>query len=326
VRQTRVAEGLPYHRIHEAGLPGGWRPLVGVIVAAVGLLVVASLVVLIPFLVWYAATGAHVQASVNRLIDVEHPTPSGLAYINLTLSMMIPISWFLERTLHGLLPRWLASVGPRIRWRFLLACLGAAVVALIATLAVSALLPGQSEDVAGHANAFTSTTRDYLLVLLFLTPFQAAGEEYLFRGYLIQAFGGITRSLRRTGTGVPRAAFAIVPPAFLFGLAHGLGQSLPVFFDRFAFGLVAGTLVVLTGGLEAGIAMHVLNNWLAFGLALAYGDMATTLNPTGGSWWSIPVTLTQSLVYLGLAVIVARRLGVPTTTERPILEPSSGRV
>ena len=45
--------------------------------------------------------------------------------------------------------------------------------------------------------------------------------------------------------------------------------------------------------------MHVLNNWLAFGLALAFGDMASALNPTGGSWWSIPVTLTQSLVYLG---------------------------
>ena len=48
--------------------------------------------------------------------------------------------------------------------------------------------------------------------------------------------------------------------------------------------------------------MHVLNNWLAFGLALAFGDMASTLNPTGGSWWSIPVTLTQSLVYLGLVL------------------------
>ncbi len=55
--------------------------------------------------------------------------------------------------------------------------------------------------------------------------------------------------------------------------------------------------------------MHVLNNWLAFGLALAFSDMASALNPTGGTWWSIPVTLTQSLVYLGLALWVARRWG-----------------
>lgn len=308
--------GLPYHRIHEGGRAGWWRPVVGTLVMLLGLLVIGGLVAIIPFVAWYAVSGADVNASVNRLVDLHHPTPSGLAYLNLALSTMIPLSWAVNRSMHGLLPRWLASVRPRIRWRFLLACVGVAVVALLATLVVSALVPGQSDDVNGHANAFTSTTRDYLLVIAFLTPFQAAGEEYLFRGYLTQAFGGLFH----------QAWAAVLVPAFLFGLAHGLGQSVPVFFDRFAFGLVAGTLVVLTGGLEAGIAMHVLNNWLAFGLALAYGDMTSTLNPTGGSWWSIPVTLTQSLVYLWLAVAVARRMGLPTVTSGPILEPPRRRV
>ena len=111
----------------------------------------------------------------------------------------------------------------------------------------------------------------------------------------------------------------------LFALAHG-AQSAPVFFDRFAFGLVAGVLVIGTGGLEAGIAMHVLNNWLAFGLALAFGDMGSTLNPTGGSWWTIPVTLTQSLVYLGRAMLLARRRGVGTATERVVLVAPTGSV
>jgi len=229
---------------------------------------------------------------------------------------MIPLTWFVNRVMHGLLPRWLASVQPRIRWQFLLACMGVAVVALVATLLVGSVVPGQSGDVGTKANAFTSTTRDYLLVIALLTPLQAAGEEYLFRGYLTQAFGGLFH----------RAWVAVLVPAFLFGLAHGLGQSVPVFFDRFAFGLVAGALVVLTGGLEAGIAMHVLNNWLAFGLALAYGDKASTLNPSGGSWWSIPVTLTQSLVYLGLAVLVSRRMGLATTTTARVLEAPPSRV
>ena len=49
--------------------------------------------------------------------------------------------------------------------------------------------------------------------------------------------------------------------------------------------------------------MHVLNNWLAFGVALAFGDMGSALNPTGGTWWSIPVTLTQSLTYLRAGVV-----------------------
>ena len=87
-------------------------------------------------------------------------------------------------------------------------------------------------------------------------------------------------------------------------------------------GSMAGTLVILTGGLEAGIAMHVLNNWLAFGIALAYGDMGSSLNPTGGSWWSIPVTLTQSLVYLGLAWWVSRSMALATKTDPAVLEAS----
>ncbi len=33
--------------------------------------------------------------------------------------------------------------------------------------------------------------------------------------------------------------------------------------------------------------MHVLNNFLAYGFALAYSDMTTALNPTGGSWWHV---------------------------------------
>ncbi len=187
----------------------------------------------------------------------------------------------------------------------MLLCFGIAVVALFATLVVSALLPaaGSDDDLGGKVNHFTSTTRDYLLVILLLTPLQAAGEEYAFRGYLTQAFGGVFR----------RRWVAVVVPAVLFALAHG-SQGIPVFFDRLAFGLVAGVLVIVTGGLEAGIAMHVLNNFLAFGLALAFGDMTTALKASESSWWMIPSTLTQSLVYLGLVTYAARRLGIARRT------------
>ena len=72
---------------------------------------------------------------------------SGLAYLNLTLAAAIPITWFVVRVVHGLRPGWLASVRPRIRWAYLVACLGVSVVALIATLLVSAVLPSQG---GGH--------------------------------------------------------------------------------------------------------------------------------------------------------------------------------
>jgi len=280
-----------------------------------GFVLIGALVATVLFALIYAVTGQG-MVDVAELADLEHPTPAGLAFLNVALATFIPLAMVGERLLHGISPRWLASVRPRLRWKYLLACLGISVVALIATLIVGSIVPTTDSDVSSTANPFTTTTFHYLLVIVFLTPFQAAGEEYLFRGYLTQAFGGLFH----------RAWVAVLVPAILFGLAHGLGQSPPVFFDRFAFGLVAGILVIRTGGLEAGIAMHVLNNFLAYGLALTFGDMATTLNPTGSDWWNIPVTLTQSLVYLGLAVLLARRMGLSRTTSARVLEAPTSRV
>jgi membrane protease YdiL (CAAX protease family) len=313
--------GLPYHLVQRGGRPGIWRAFLGIFLLVASFLVFVPVLIQFPFALGFAITGKDVGDELTKVLDFDHPTPLGLAYLNLTLACAIPVAWLVTRALHGLRPRWLASIAPRIRWRWLLVCFGLAFVALFATLIVSALVPSSADDpqLSGQLNDFTSTTRDYLLVILLLTPLQAAGEEYAFRGYLTQAFGNL----------FGRAWAAVLFPALLFALAHG-SQSAPIFFDRFAFGVVAGLAVVLTGGLEAGIAMHVLNNWLAFGLALAFSDMASTLNPTGDSWWTIPVTLTQSLVYLGLVLLMARRLSVrttsDTTTEQGVLEGSRPRV
>jgi hypothetical protein len=82
----------------------------------------------------------------------------------------------------------------------------------------------------------------------------------------------------------------------------------------------------------------VLNNFLAFGLALAFGDLTTALNASGdSSWWMILSTLTQSLVYLALASWVAKGMGLvnvgppvgralPPPSGDPVLEGSAPRV
>ena len=91
-------------------------------------------------------------------------------------------------------------------------------------------------------------------------------------------------------------------------------------FDRFAFGLIAGWLVIRTGGLEAGIALHILNNFLAYGFALTFGDLTESLTVSEVSWWNVPVTLTQEGVYALLVVLVARRMGLQTRTRPPVDE------
>ena len=314
-------EGALYFQLLRSAWPGAWRAPLGIFLLVVAGLLVMPFLVLAPFALYSAISGQDVSTAVTRLVDLEHATPAGLAYLNLVLAGMIPTTWLLVRLLHGLRPRWLASVRPRIRWRYLGACVGVALLALLATVLVGLVLPQQAraDQIGATLNHFTSTTRDFVLVVLFLTPLQAAGEEYAFRGYLLQAFGGLFRNQRLA---IP---VSILGSSVLFALAHG-AQDPPIFFDRFAFGAVAGTLVVVTGGLEAGIAMHVLNNFLAFGVALAYGDMGSSLNPTGGTWWSLPTTLTQSLVYLGLAWWVARAMGLTNRSDPAVLAAPRRRV
>jgi uncharacterized protein len=308
-------EGLPYHLIQLSGRPGWWRQAVGVLLMIAWLALFAALLVSIPFAIWYAVRGDDVADAISALADSGNPTPTSLAYIDLVLTTLIPVAILLSWALHRVKPKWLLSVVGRFRWRWLLACLGAAVVALVATVVVGAVMPQQCDDPAGQAH-LTHTAVAYLVVILVLTPFQASGEEFMFRGYLTQCIGALSR----------QAWVPVLLTGLIFGVFHGLGQPLPVFLSRFAFGLVAGYLVIRTGGLEAGIAMHTLNNWLSLALAAIYDQMGASLNPTCNSWWSLPVTLTQSLVYLGLVVLLCRRMGVVNVTDARVLEAPSSRV
>jgi len=315
--------GLPYHRLQRRTAWSWWRPLVGVLAVLALVLVVQNAAVL-GVLAFLVLTGTPTTAALDTLSG-DRLTPGFLTAINLGWALCIPAVWAVAALVHRMRPGWLASVRPRIRWGWFATCLGLALVTLLVTLVVSALLAplmpaSDSVGTTGSLNDFTSTSRDFLLIIVLLTPLQAAGEEYAFRGYLTQALGGLVRSPRLS------AVVAVVVPATLFALAHGLGQDPTVFLDRLAFGLVAGVLVILTGGLEAGIAMHVLNNWFAFGLALAVGDIGGSLEPSGGSWVRILVTLTQSLVFLGLALLVSRSLGLATRSTPRELEAPTARV
>ncbi|WP_110206020.1 CPBP family intramembrane glutamic endopeptidase [Nocardioides daejeonensis] len=311
---------VDYARIHRLGAPGWWRPLVGVVFLGslfftLGVILTVGLS-LLHAVVEAQRGGSFDEALQESILPDDTLSPWGLAYLALSLAVLIPLAMGAQRLLHGLRPGTLMSVAGRVRWRWFAACTGLAVAALFATLIVSALVPSDNTATAldGSVVSADATTWWFLAVILLLIPFQAAGEEYAFRGYLTQVFGGWF------GT-----AAAVLVPALLFAFAHG-AQDAPVFVDRFAFGLVAGVLVIRTGGLEAAVAMHVLNNWFAFGLALLLGHMDDVLTPAGGSWWSLPVTLTQSLVYLGLALWLAPRMGVRRQTGGAVLAGPRGHV
>lgn len=309
-------EPQPYPLILRTRSYAWWRPVVGMllVVAAMFLFGPVLALPLLGLAVALDHEGSFADAF-EQALQLDTVTWQGLMYLNLALAFLIPATWLVVRFVHGLAPRWLMSVRPGIRWRFFWACFGLSLVAIAASVVVSGFLPADPNGLEASPNEWTGRLAAIGVVVLLTTPLQAMGEEYLFRGYLLQAFGALTR----------RPWIAVVLTSLLFAVAHGV-QNAPLFLDRFAFGLMAGYVVLRTGGLEAGIALHIWNNLIAFGLALALGDIDDTLNVSEVGWSNLPLTLTQNGVYLVLVLLVARRMGITSRTAPPVLVPTTPHV
>ncbi len=187
---------------------------------------------------------------------LAYEIPDGLIVGHLALGLLMLISILTVAFVHQTKPKWLASVQPGMRWRYLLLCVPIAVV----VLSGGVWIPMIGKSINWNP---TNNWQIWLVAILLVTPLQAAGEEFFFRGYLIQALGSITRSKWAS----------VILSALVFAVFHGT-QNLPLFLDRLGFGLLAGALVIFTGGIEAAIAIHAVNNVLSFGLATMMGGVA----------------------------------------------------
>jgi membrane protease YdiL (CAAX protease family) len=189
----------------------------------------------------------------------------GVAGAHLGLGAMTLVVWALYRFHHHRRLAWLWSVWPGVRWRYAVLCLA---VALVVVGAVSVY-----HWLAGPGLHPLPGWGWYAAVIVATTPLQALAEEVMFRGYLMQAFGVVWS----------QPWFPIVATAVVFALFHGT-QNPWLFGSRLVFGLVAGVLVWRTGGLEAPVAIHIVNNLCAFGLAVASGTLVQVRGATAVGW------------------------------------------
>ena len=245
-------------------------------------------------------------------------SPVALLIGNLSLAALIPAAWVAVALVHRDRIGWLSSVAGRLRWG-LLARMSVLAVALVSVgLGVSFLLPEEATAASqGPEPAFPGLGSFAALaaVILLTTPLQAAGEEYLFRGYLGQVLGAWVRS----------PWFGGVVTSTLFALAHGQ-QDGWLFADRFLFGAVAWWLAVRTGGLEAPIALHAVNNVLGLLLAAAFGQVGASLGATDLPWTYAVVDIIVVVAFGVLAARLAARRAVLTRSDAPLAAVGAGSV
>jgi membrane protease YdiL (CAAX protease family) len=108
---------------------------------------------------------------------------------------------------------------------------------------------------------FTVNNKSYSLIILSIIsflfiPFQAAFEEVLFRGYLMQGFTAILRN----------RWFPLAMTSVLFGLMHAFNPEVKEFGfltmmpQYILFGLIFGVITILDDGIEAAMGAHTANN------------------------------------------------------------------
>lgn len=312
-----VEHPTPYHRLFRTARGyDWWRPLVAVVLFIAFFLVLSVVVAVIWFVVVLATGQLDLQVMLDqdallaRLTDTSDPL--SLAYLLASVAIMLPCV-SLAMLCVGLRPVGLRhSVAFRIRWRWLLWCAGPALVVTVVSSALSFLpvLFGETiEPVPVDPGAFALS----VVIVILLVPLQSAAEEYVFRGLILQTLGAWIRPIWP----------GIVVSTIIFTVGH---TQYEIWGMLSVAVMGAGFAVVTwrTGGLEAAIALHVVNNVISF-LLLTSGVLGTTVMSSEGSGPLAP--LVQAVFTAGFVLWVefaARRRGIArarelTETTAPVL-------
>lgn len=244
------ASELPYHRLSHVNPRARWFTpvLEGLLIAG------------IYFVLLLMVSFALLASAVMLRVPYDHLTDLQRVYANVFktplvfiafLSTVIPVipAIFIARLITNFKPVGLIhSIAGRMRWSYLSVFLGFGFLIFglyfVGFAALDGSLTTQNSVHPLNSGMFWL----YIVLILLIVPFQCYAEELLFRGYLMQTVG---RWLKNP-------AWAIIIPAPIFMVLHGYG--LWGLLSVLTMALIAGFLCWYTGGLEAGIGLHIANN------------------------------------------------------------------
>ncbi|MEV8374233.1 CPBP family intramembrane glutamic endopeptidase [Kribbella sp. NPDC056861] len=277
------AEPIPYHRLARViGRHNWWRPIVGTFVL-LGLALIGGLLII----------GA--ASAVAALLDVPLDADGWPQFGEIPDTALLLIVTAAALPATALAARWiqkrrrgsLSSVVGHLRLPWLRTCLAIAAVPTTLLLAASFIIDPENTPWVGWGTFLAGVA-----MVICLVPFQAAAEEYVFRGWLLQATGSFLRS----------PVLVVIPQALLFAAAHGWGTPYG-FATLTVFGLSAGWLTIRTGGIEAALALHIMNNVIAFAASAAYTGGLSSDETAADLPWGVALTDATLTVLTTVAIL-----------------------
>jgi uncharacterized protein len=191
--------------------------------------------------------------------------------------------------------------------------MGAALLVGAGAAAVGVVAP---ESTGWTTFAVSGTTIAFLAITLLTTPLQSAGEELIYRSVLLPAAASWVRPVR------PALAVGLVVSALGFAAVHGSTDPwLAGYFTVVA--VSTGLTAILSGGLEAPIAFHVVNNVL-FGVisnVMSGGGTTTIDRATDTGDASLLILVAVNVGMVALVATYERRRRRRDSSEVPTHRP-----
>lgn len=280
-------------------------------VAALALITFAVSTVILSVLLSFAAVELDLVLGLTSAASVASGelsiTPTLFLANNLLLAALIPLSMLIQWAFFGVRPRWMHSVTGTWRWQLIRR--SALFIVPIFLLYTGAGLALAVASLIGEPPS--GTTVALLVMIVLTTPFQAAGEEYGFRGFIARTVGSWSS---RTGVSF---AIGTIASSIVFALVHFAADPWLIAY-YLVFAVAMSLIVRETGGLEIAVLIHTLNNVLLLIPAVVLSSLEESLNRDVGA--AGPFALVPMVVITIITLIVLRwapRRGVIASAPAP---------
>lgn len=160
-------------------------------------------------------------------------------------------------------------------------------------------------------NSRTSSILLLAVVSLLFIPFQAALEEVIFRGYLMQGFAVIAKN----------RWFPLIMTSVLFGLLHAFNPEVKEFGffamvpQYIVFGLIFGIVTIFDDGIEAAMGAHAANNIFLCIMVTSESSILQTpalyVQHITNPWSEFAGLVISGIIFIAILKMIFRWEGIP---------------
>ena len=269
-----------------------WKPLVIVPALIILMLVIQVIGMFVAGMLEWLVLGNELDPESLQL------TPVMMLATNLSIAAMAPVAIALMRWVGTVPVREQFALARRASWGRLGVYTGMFLALLLAVNAIFVVIDPSSLQALSLSGGVIAL----LAITVLTTPLQAAGEEVMFRGAIMPSIASWIRPAKVA------LVVGLVLSSVIFGLMHGSVDPWLLSYYTI-FGAAMAAMAVISRGLEAPIALHVVNNVAMMMLAALGTDDGTIAidRSVGQGGPFMLVFIGMDLVAVALVWLVERR-------------------